>query len=1096
MADLCDCEGQGAPSVIDFLRRRFEHGEVYLNCGRILIALNPYRRVDALYAAARVDAAHGSHCPEREEPHVFVVGELMYRAPVERRRSQAVLSSGDSGAVKTESARLLLQYLRTVSHSDSVLEECIYAAGPLTASSWCARTVRNDISSRFGKFLSLHFGESGRIAGATLSTYLLEKSRVTHFGPDECGYHAFYALAGAARGEHAYLRQGAAPPPAHDMAQLREAFGRIGMDDRACDEVWGVVSGILLLGNVALEHADHEMCRISSDTARCEAALGLSCGGLREVLEHRTIRAGAEVVRRAHTRESARDARDALARELYARLFDAIIEAANACIRPAEACARSIGVVDIFGFEAFAVNSLEQLCINFANEKLQTLFMRVVVSDTLEAYRAEGIAADKVDYRESTAIDDLFERKASGLWAALDEECSVPRGSDAAFGEKLLRVHTQSAVLRRSKGMSAREGFLVKHFAGPVEYTLAGWLEKNRNALPADMAALAQASAHPLVGRFFAAPPAAAVPSARARRSVATLTGVFCGQLRRLDDLLRVGDLHFVRCIKPNDRKASGAWDAAVVERQITASGMLVALQVMKTGYPERMAHKEFAGTFACVPDAPPPRTAMARERCAAILAGGGLAKRDYAIGKSKVFLTSAALTSLRARRHARLGAVAIRLQAHARRAIARRVLEVRRVDRRRALAVLTELTQAGDATAEKLQDAILSAERTGACRGADSKALLKRAKARAAKLKRGGAKHAAAAAVAVDEADDAAARELERELIDAVCAEARRKNVRTIAPLEAVVEYATLIGVDAEIVDLLWIADEALRSGFPDGWETRHAANSEPFYVETATGAVAWQHPIDHQCVARHAAEVERLQSERTQTAEGVRLLTRDLFGTTSESLAEILIEPVPKLVRCYVLRHRFRGRYDFFLQVGASRGVYCMSARRRAMRACHYDISIEGDSGHATVGLGTLVDADGNGDLALFDARARAKGTQRLAFTAKPTPLNPRGVCALLASSPVAHLGWDAPGDARVLVPIEPVYNKRTRRAELSFGGRATIASTKNLQLRARDATKMSFLLGKTSNARFSVDLSPPLSPVTAFALALAVFEEAVPR
>ena len=1103
--DLCDCTG-GPPGVFAAMRAMFDEGRVYVRGGRILVALNPYRDIEGLYDGAHVTAIHGSAAPDQERPHIFVLAEQVFRALVETGRSQSVLITGESGAGKTESAKYILQYLRLVTQSDEGLEGRIQATSPLTEAFGCARTVRNDNSSRFGKFLALNFGESGRIAGATLSTYLLEKSRVTHFGEGECSYHAFYAHLEHVRevfGSYEYLKHGAPPPKGHaGVDELDGSLDRVGFEAAERAELWTTLHGVLALGNVAIcARGDGVQVEVSAALRTSAEALGFPPEALQVALTSQTIRAGGDKVQKAHSFTSSCDARDAVAREVYARLFDRIVSAINACIAPSERCRKDIGVVDIFGFECFVRNSLEQLCINYTNEKLQSLFMQVVVQDTLAAYKAEGIAATKIEYKTSADVDDLFERRSGGVWVLLQEECSVPRGSDGGFSEKLCKVHGQSTVLRQVKGKSIKEGFLVKHYAGPVEYGVEGWLEKNRSTLVSDMMTLLQSSGQSLVRSLFVdetqqQQSQMSLKSSRApgkgKKASTTLLSVFRMQLQTLCDVLRSSELHFLRCVKPNDCKASGEWDECAVERQMTASGMFVALEVMRSGYPERMSHAEFAGLF--VPDKSSHGPGSARDRCAVFLAAQ-LDKSSYAIGKTKVFLTVKALSDLRNQRVRMLQGVAIRIQSHVRRRQAQKTLLRLRKERERALAVVRELIAREDAAADEILRAIDAAQAVGARNSRMGRDLLAQAAkvAKQRKKKRGLASTSNIRAVDVDPitADDTSFFEQQREIIQSVERQARRKSITTVAPLESVIEYALLINMPIDFVDLLWVADEALRSGVPPGWKRRLATNGEHFYTHPESGDVSWLHPNDHLCLRRHGEEMDKLSSERTQTEEGVRLLTRDLFGTDKDRLQDILVEPASKLTRCFLARNKIRGKFDMFLQVSAEKGVYCMTAQRQPGKACHYSIYIEQKNNTHTV-LGELVAiAD---DYALFRSGDRADKHQVLGVSFLPTSTNPRGMCAVQANRTLRGFGVDddVAREMHVLLPVEPSINPRSRRPELGFGGRAVAASTHNMQLRVRDQTHISFLLGKVSATRFNLDFGPPMTPLSALGLALAIFED----
>jgi myosin protein heavy chain len=414
---------------------------------------------------------------------------------------------------------------------------------------------------------------------------------------------------------------------------------------------WQLVSAILLLGNVLFDPSRPEAAAVLPAAAgaisAAEVALGLREGVLAKALCKRKIKAGQEMVEQDLRLSQATDGRDALSKAIYSRLFDALIGRINAALElggtgASEPGLRTIGIVDIFGFEVFASNSLEQLCINFANEKLQSLFTRAVFVETLRAYEADGISADEITYVDNAHIIRLFDEPKVGVWSLLTEECIVPKGSDGGFGEKLHMAQKKAGALSAVKGHTPSEAFTLAHFAGAVPYTTAGWLDKNKDPLGGDLLVLMQFSQNSTLQSLFESTAAPAAPGTKFKSN--KFKGVVDTFRTQLDDLCGILDgsqLHFVRCFKPNDSKAADTWDPAVIGRQLHTSGVLDALRVARTGYPDRMAFADFCSTFADVANISRAVVASMRpkELARTTLLALEIESRRYQLGKERVFL-------------------------------------------------------------------------------------------------------------------------------------------------------------------------------------------------------------------------------------------------------------------------------------------------------------------------------------------------------------------------------------------------------------------------------------------------------------------------
>jgi len=708
--DLAQLSSIDDSVVMATLKTRHEKDEIYTKNGAVLIAINPYKTIH-LYDDGKLAQYKGSMSLESEPPHIFAVSATAHRAMISNGVNQALVISGESGAGKTESARFILQYLRYVSNASHGLEEKVYKSQPITEAFGCAKTVRNDNSSRFGKFLKLYFDKSARIKGASLSTYLLEKSRITHIGNGERAYHIFYELlrgmsAAELKGiqlsssdskSYSYLKHGDPVPAKHDahgLAELKEALTAQNVSDAEQKEYWQLMAGVMLLGNVTFDPAKTESAQILSSSMQylkdAEQVLGLQPDSVGKALTKRKIKAGAEFVDQDLKLDAANDGRDALSKAIYSKLFDYLIVQINQALAAGEEVideskASIIGVVDIFGFEVFEVNSLEQLCINFTNEKLQALFTATVFEQTLQAYKADGIDADEITYVDNKALIAIFEVPNTGLWNLLSEECMVPKGSDKGFTEKLHDAQAKGSALSIVKGASRSDGFQVEHFAGRVTYKTTNWLDKNKDPLSGDLVILMQFSNNSVLKRLFedTSKPEAGGKGAKFKSTkFKGVVDTFRTQLTSLYDVLQASQLHFIRCFKPNDRKSADVWDESTVSRQLHTSGVLDALRVARTGYPDRMTYAEFASYFGDVAKIPRGDTRSPREKTAAICANMQVTPKQHKLGRERIFMALGVLDGLKTKRTERMAKVVIKLQAGARamkaRKLARQLREIR----------------------------------------------------------------------------------------------------------------------------------------------------------------------------------------------------------------------------------------------------------------------------------------------------------------------------------------------------------------------------------------------------------------------------------
>jgi len=452
----------------------------------------------------------------------------------------------------------------------------------------------------------------------------------------------------------------------------------------------------------------------------CEAVLGLQSEMLSKALCKRKIKAGSEWLEQDLSLSVAMDGRDALAKSIYSRLFDRLIAKINEAFSQGTDIAsldqeRIIGIVDIFGFEVFKSNSLEQLCINFANEKLQALFTKTVFIETIEAYKQDGIDADEINYTDNKDLIALFETPKTGLWALLTEECMIPKGSDGGFTEKVHDTWKASTTLTAVRGSSVREGFQIDHFAGQVNYSTKLWLDKNKDPLNGDLVVLMQFSDNATLRQIFTeSQESAPAPGAKFKSNkFQGIISTFRTQLNELNTILDKSDRHFIRCFKPNDAKTADNWDAATVTRQLHTSGVLDALRVARTGFPDRMGFEEFVNTFKLiVKDLRAGDKGSWKDRCKAILPMLDIPPTACKLGNERVFLSAGTLEKLKTRRIQAMANVAGRLQAAARGLKARTLARAIREGRLARRAEM-EAAAAGE-DIDTLKDSIDACKRVG----------------------------------------------------------------------------------------------------------------------------------------------------------------------------------------------------------------------------------------------------------------------------------------------------------------------------------------------------------------------------------------------
>lgn len=627
--NLVDLEAYNEGIILHHIRRRFAADTIYTLVSNILIALNPYKAID-LYSAAVIDRIYGKvKRGEDAPPHVFSIAAAAVHRAKHEAKDQSVLISGESGAGKTEATKKILQFVSTVCASGeqhaagASIEHQILDTNPLLESFGNAKTIRNNNSSRFGKYMEVNFDRKFHIRGCQITAYLLEKSRVVRQGPNERNYHVFYMLlAGANKDwrrdfflkpadEFAYLSQSGCVDidrrdELREFDEMLEAMRSLQIDFAQQTAVFQALAAILHLGNLQFQSSrDVEggsKVTAPAEARRVAALLGVDADSLERVLCHKDATINGESLLIPLTPEKALDQRDSLAKFVYAKLFDFVVGAANASLFRGKDGV-NIGVLDIFGFEVFQLNSFEQLCINYCNERLQTFFNEVIFEGEMRLYQAEGLPLDDITYQDNLGCVRLIDLRGAGLFAYLDEECSVPKGSDEKFVSKLNLLFDEAAAtkspffLRNHKSPLA---FTVRHFAGDVHYNARDFLDKNRDALPEGLLSIVARSTV-LAGLAPAAASAATPAEASGGPKKAgrtTLSAKFKADLDALMATLRATQPHFIRCVKPNTEQVPTKFDAPLALNQLKYSGLFEAIRIRKAGYEVRLPHEVFVRRY------------------------------------------------------------------------------------------------------------------------------------------------------------------------------------------------------------------------------------------------------------------------------------------------------------------------------------------------------------------------------------------------------------------------------------------------------------------------------------------------------------------
>uniref|UniRef100_A0A8P0NXS4 Myosin-9 n=1 Tax=Canis lupus familiaris TaxID=9615 RepID=A0A8P0NXS4_CANLF len=707
-------------SVLHNLKERYYSGLIYTYSGLFCVVINPYKNLP-IYSEEIVEMYKGKKRHEMP-PHIYAITDTAYRSMMQDREDQSILCTGESGAGKTENTKKVIQYLAHVASShkskkdQGELERQLLQANPILEAFGNAKTVKNDNSSRFGKFIRINFDVNGYIVGANIETYLLEKSRAIRQAKEERTFHIFYYLLSGA-GEHLktdlllepynkyrFLSNGHVTIPGQqdkDMFQeTMEAMRIMGIPEEEQMGLLRVISGVLQLGNIVFKkERNTDQASMPDNTAAQKVShlLGINVTDFTRGILTPRIKVGRDYVQKAQTKEQADFAIEALAKATYERMFRWLVLRINKALDKTKRQGASfIGILDIAGFEIFDLNSFEQLCINYTNEKLQQLFNHTMFILEQEEYQREGIEWNFIDFGlDLQPCIDLIEKPAGppGILALLDEECWFPKATDKSFVEKVVQEQGTHPKFQKPKQLKDKADFCIIHYAGKVDYKADEWLMKNMDPLNDNIATLLHQSSDKFVSELWkdvdriigldqvAGMSETALPGAfKTRKGMFRTVGqLYKEQLAKLMATLRNTNPNFVRCIIPNHEKKAGKLDPHLVLDQLRCNGVLEGIRICRQGFPNRVVFQEFRQRYEILtPNSIPKGFMDGKQACVLMIKALELDSNLYRIGQSKVFFRAGVLAHLEEERDLKITDVIIGFQACCRGYLARKAFAKR----------------------------------------------------------------------------------------------------------------------------------------------------------------------------------------------------------------------------------------------------------------------------------------------------------------------------------------------------------------------------------------------------------------------------------
>uniref|UniRef100_A0A670YDI6 Unconventional myosin-VI n=1 Tax=Pseudonaja textilis TaxID=8673 RepID=A0A670YDI6_PSETE len=660
--DNCSLMYLNEATLLHNIRVRYSKDRIYTYVANILIAVNPYFDIPKLYSLDVIKKYQGKSLGTLP-PHVYAIADKAFRDMKVLKMSQSIIVSGESGAGKTENTKFVLR--------GQDIDDRIVEANPLLEAFGNAKTVRNNNSSRFGKFVEIHFNEKNSVVGGFVSHYLLEKSRICVQGPEERNYHIFYRLcAGAPENireklylsspdNFRYLNRGCTRYFATKETDKQILQNRKSPEVRylfqmflSYIKLWNVIGAVVINSFLLFSSGG---CTLKNKSAQslefCAKLLGLDEDDLRVSLTTRVMLTTAggtkgTVIKVPLKVEQANNARDALAKTVYSHLFDHVVNRVNQCF-PFETSSFFIGVLDIAGFEYFEHNSFEQFCINYCNEKLQQFFNERILKEEQELYQKEGLGVNEVHYVDNQDCIDLIEGKLIGILDILDEENRLPQPSDQHFASVIhqkQKQHFRLSIPRKSKLAVHRnirddEGFIIRHFAGGGMRARRPQVGKNNDALHMSLESLICESKDKFIRLLFESNTNNNKDTKQkaGKLSFISVGNKFKTQLNLLLEKLRSTGSSFIRCIKPNLKMTSHQFEGAQILSQLQCSGMVSVLDLMQGGFPSRASFHELYNMYKKYMPAKLTRLDP-RLFCKALFKALGLNEQDYKFGLTKVF--------------------------------------------------------------------------------------------------------------------------------------------------------------------------------------------------------------------------------------------------------------------------------------------------------------------------------------------------------------------------------------------------------------------------------------------------------------------------
>ncbi|CAM5156698.1 unnamed protein product [Eretmochelys imbricata] len=695
------------PGVLYNLKERYAAWMIYTYSGLFCVTVNPYKWLP-VYNPEVVTAYRGKKRQEAP-PHIFSISDGAYQFMLTDRENQSILITGESGAGKTVNTKRVIQYFATIAASgekkkeepgkmQGTLEDQIISANPLLEAFGNAKTVRNDNSSRFGKFIRIHFGTTGKLASADIETYLLEKSRVTFQLKAERSYHIFYQIMSNKKPEliemllistnpydFPFVSQGeisvASIDDQEELMATDSAIDILGFSSEEKTAIYKLTGAVLHYGNMKFKQKQREEQAEPDGTEVADKAaylMNLNSADLLKALCCPRVKVGNEYVTKGQTVQQVHNAVGALAKAVYEKMFLWMVIRINQQLDTKQPRQYFIGVLDIAGFEIFDYNSLEQLCINFTNEKLQQFFNHHMFVLEQEEYKKEGIEWTFIDFgMDLAACIELIE-KPMGIFSILEEECMFPKATDVSFKNKLYDQHLgKSNNFQKPKPVKgkAEAHFSLVHYAGTVDYNITGWLEKNKDPLNETVIGLYQKSSMKTLAFLFASYGGDAEGGGGKKggkkkgSSFQTVSALFRENLNKLMSNLRSTHPHFVRCIIPNETKTPGDMEHELVLHQLRCNGVLEGIRICRKGFPSRIIYADFKQRYRILnASAVPEGQFMDSKKASEKLLGSiDIDHTQYKFGHTKVFFKAGLLGLLEEMRDDKLAEIMTRTQARCR---------------------------------------------------------------------------------------------------------------------------------------------------------------------------------------------------------------------------------------------------------------------------------------------------------------------------------------------------------------------------------------------------------------------------------------------